>query len=175
MEQVKNEAIPEWEGSVFERWSKRFVAVNGWRVHRIIGEYEDCMQECYLQYVYCRQHYPNANPRQFNYMFMLAVHNVFDTCSMKESNQKRIYSQISTDETAIESDAQLNVKLKGASSELKSVLKIFLESPKEVMDILRTEASSCHPKQAWKVAVKLAGLQIEKAAGLAKELQKLLN
>lgn len=167
--------IPEWEGSVFQKWSKKFCADNVWRVRNTTGDYEDCLQECYMQYLYCRQHYPNVTANHFNYMFMLAVHNVFDTAATRDSNLRDAMSRMPKPTESCESDAQLAVTLSSASDELKSVLKIILEAPQEVMEVLRQEVTSSHPKQLFKAAVRKAGFEVSKAAMLAKELQRLLS
>lgn len=169
--------LPEWDGSSFQKWAKNFCYKNHWRVAHVLGDYDDCLAECALHYVICRERYGATvnSEKQFMYMYNLWVTAEFNTKSTKDFNNRQFQQSLPQDETPVESDANLAIKLADASEELKSVLNIFLNAPNEVMDVLRQEASSCHPKQFFKSVLKLAGIQTSKSAELAKELENLLS
>lgn len=169
--------IEEWEGSSFQKWAKNFCYKNQWRVASILGDYEDCLAYCAMSYVICRKNYGHTvkTPQQFMYMFNLWVIAEFNTMSSKDSRSRKYQQTLSSEEESIESNAQLAVKLSEASSELTSVLAVLLNSPKEIIEVLRQEAHSCHPKQFWKATLKFCGIKQERSAILAKELQDLLS
>lgn len=169
--------LPEWEGSSFQKWAKNYCYKNHWRVAHILGDYEDCLAECALYYVICRERYGASvnSEKQFMFMYNLWVTAEFDTKSTKDYNNRQFQQSLSQTEASIESDANLAVKLADASDELKSVLNIFLNAPNEIMEVLRQEASSCHPKQFFKSVLKMAGIQTNRSADLAKELEELLS
>ena len=169
--------IEDWEGSPYQKWAKNFCYRNYWRVRSALGDYDDCMQKCALDYVVCRQRYGMTcnHPSQFMYLYKIWVVAEFDTLSVKDSHIRETKSKISKVEPTTESDAQLMVKLSGASDELKQVLKIFLTSPQEMMDVLRQEASSYHPVKFFRAVLKLAGIPVSRTTVLAEELKELLK
>ena len=169
--------VEEWEGSPFIKWAKVFCYKNQWRVTHVLGDYEDCLAYCALCYVICCKNYGASvnSAKQFMFMYKLWVEAEFNTMSTNESKERLMKERLPKSEASVESEAQLVVKLTEGSSELKSVLRLFLNAPQELMQILRQEANSCHPKQFWKIALKAAGVSSSRSAVLAKELQDLLK
>jgi hypothetical protein len=171
--------VDEWEGSAFQKWAKNFCNKNQWRVTDILGEYDDCMGHCAYCYAYCKKLYGATvkTPQQFMYLFRKCVIDEFNTFSTRDTNNRSLYLKLSLPKTeaSIESDAQLKIKLFDASRELRTVLDIFTDAPAHIMQLLRSEASSCHPKQFWKAVLKYAGVKPSRSVALEKELQKLLS
>lgn len=168
--------LEDWPGP-WEKWAKNFCYRNHWRVAHILGDYEDCLSKCALDYVICRQRYGDTvnSPQQFMFMYKLWVTAEFNTLSSKDYNERQMHLALPKNEILVDSDAELVARLSTASSELKSVIGIFMNSPQEIMELLRKEASSCHPKQFWKSVLKICGISPSKSSGLASELQKLLS
>lgn len=173
----KRYVIPDWEGSVFQKWAKNFCAKNQWRVSHVLGDYEDCLAKCALDYVICCQRYGATVNSAQHFMFMYTgwVIPEFHTLAVRDGAIRKLHENLPTTEEAVFSDAELSVSLSGASDELKSVLKIIFNAPQEMMETLRQEASSCHPKQFWKAAMRMAGVKVNRASILIKELQRLLT
>lgn len=174
--------IPDWEGSIFQRWAKNFCAKNQWRVSHVLGDYEDCLAECAKHYVICCQRYgATVNSAQhFMYMYKQWVVPEFHTLAVRDGSIRKLHDAMAPlpgDEIDHFPEAQANLQLEldGASEELKSVLKILFNAPQEMLETLRKEAHSCHPKQFFKTAMEKAGVKVNKAANLMKELQRLLT
>ena len=169
--------VPDWEGSSFQQWAKNFCSKHQWRVFKIVGDYQDCLAECALIWVECCRRYGAVvdNDAWMMRMYQICVVTTFDTKSVKDSNDKKLHQSLSLEEPSIESEAQLAVKLSSASSELRAVMRVFLNAPQEMLDVLRAEASSYHPMQFFKAVVGLCGISKAKSAALARELQSLLS
>lgn len=169
--------IEDWKNSSYEKFAKNFSYRNQWRVANILGDYEDCLSFCAMCYVICRKNYGETvnSPQQFMYMYRLWVEAEFNTMSTKESHNREMQRSLPKEEATINSEAELATRLLDATPELKSVLNLFLKAPQEIMQILREEAQSCHPKQFWKIALKACGINPSHSVKLAKELQRLLK
>lgn len=169
--------VPEWEGSAFQAWSRNYCLKNYWRVVSAIGDYNDCIAECALIWVECCRRYGATvtNNAWMMRMYQICVITTFDTKSMKDSNDRKLLSNFDSKEPAINSEAEMKVNLDDASSELKEVMKIFLNAPQEVLNILRADASSYHPMQFFKAVVNMCGISKTRSASLARELQTLLG
>lgn len=169
--------VPEWEGSPFQAWAKNYCSRNYWRVLSSIGDYYDCVSECSLIWIECCRRYGTIvdNNAWMMRMFQICVITTFDTKSVKDSNDRKLLSKLDTREKSTNSDAEMVVNLNDASNELREVVKVFLTAPQEILDILRAEASSCHPMQFFKAVVSLCGISKSRSASLARELQNLLN
>lgn len=74
----------------------------------------------------------------------------------------------------VRSDAELNVILNESSSELKQVLTILINSPVEIMEMLRKEASNS-TKQFWNAVLRYCNIPQDKSAKLMKELEDRLS
>ena len=172
----RKEMLEPWPGS-WAKWAANYCARNQWRVNHQLGSYEDCMAFCALCYVQVARKYGESvnTPQQFMYLYKLWVTAEFDTLSVKDSKSRDFYQSLPQAEPSIESDAELAVKLAGASSELKTVMNIFLNAPQEVMQLLRDEANSYNPKQFFKAVLKMCKINTAKTNELTKELQKLLT
>jgi hypothetical protein len=177
MDEEREFIAPEWKDSAFFKWARNFCFRNQWRVATTLGDQEDCMAFCSLHYVICCQRYEATckTPQQFMSRYKQWVEMEFNTLSSKESNNRKLMENLPKEETAIQSDADLSIKLMDGSSELKTVMKLFFDAPQEIMQILREEASSCHPKQFFKSMLKAAGIKPSRSAELAAELQRLLS
>jgi hypothetical protein len=169
--------IPEWQGSVFQKWAKNFSYRNAWRVQNILGDYDDCLAKCAHDFVVCRIRYGATVNSDKHMMFCYTqwVVGEFNTLAVLDGKERQMHTSLPTHEECVFNEGELGLKLQSASSELQSVIKILLEAPQEIMQIIRKDASSCHPKQAFKSAAKIAGVQVGKVSGLMRELQTLLS
>ena len=170
--------FPDYKGSAFEAWAKNYCAKNQWRVRHTIGDYEDCLAECataWYEWVLPLYGMTVQTPQHLMRMFQTTVTSIFNTQSVKDTNDRAVSDALPTDEPSIESDAQLAAKLSRASSELTEVLKVIFDAPAEVIEELRNSTASYHPKQFFKAVVAKCGIAKEKAPELMSELQKLLG
>lgn len=177
IQQIKRKPIIEdWAGSCYQKWAKGFCARNAWRVVNVLGDYDDCLAKCALDFVICRQRYGGTvnSPQHFMYMYTTWVRAEFHSLSTHDTNNRKMQEGLSTEEIAIKSDAEMVAALSTASAELKSVMKIFLNAPQEMMELLRKDTGS-RPNQFWNSVLNLCGISPAKSKKLATELQLLLK
>lgn len=169
--------IDEWEGSAFQKWAKNFCAKNQWRVAHVFGEYEDCLAECTYMFFICKERYGATvnSEKHFMYMYKLWVTMEWNKFAVKDGNIRKLHQSIPDVEPTIESDANLAVTLSEASSELREVLKIMINAPQELMDVLRSETTSYSLKQFFNKVVEHLGISKAKSTALVKELEQLLS
>jgi hypothetical protein len=176
MERVQ--LIPEFRGSVYEKWSYKFCQTNAWRVRDRLGDFDDCMAQCALYYLECKKFYAGKinSPAHFNYMFKLWVIGQFHDLSKKDYKHRCTKIKLATKkETSIKSEAELMVTLNEASSELKEVLSIFFNAPKEVLETVRNEVKTTNAGKFFRAIVQFCGIAPEKAEDLSQELKNLLS
>ena len=137
---------PVW-GSNYDGYITNFLAVNFWRVAALM-EYQDAVQEAQLVFVKLVNTYGNVDkPQHFMALFKTSWVNRFNDLSKKATRHRRIaYGDIY--ESALEEQAQiyergvdyndgmLSVMMQQAPAEIKSVLRLFLTAPVEVLDTL---------------------------------------
>lgn len=181
--------MEQYFGSPFDKWARSYCYKNHWRVQHVIGhDIEDAYAQCALYWVQCYEFYRETvhDDPLMMHMFKLWVTGQFNDLSNKETNYKKIIQDNevvegvdlqpkSLPEKPVFHEAELHLKLEKASDELKQVLKIFLDAPKDVMDLLRTECQSACPKSFFKKIVTYLKIDQAKAPQLAKELQDLLS
>jgi len=168
--------IADWEGSVYQKWARAFCLKNFWRVSHTLVDIEDMMSECALQYVDCRKRYGSTvnHPKQFMYLFMRGVRMVINTLSTKDSKSRKVIQQISEKKlSCTHPQADVSAALSYASDELKEVLKVFLEAPKEILSTLGSEVDT--PKQFFKKVVAYCKIDEKRSVELARELETLLD
>jgi len=95
--------------------------------------------------------------------------------SNKDTNNRKLYQNLPKEEIYIEPDANLSLKLMDASAELKDIMNLFLTAPQEILETLRDESKSCHPKKFWKKVLLHCGIPEERSSILALELKNLLE
>lgn len=168
--------LPPWDSSIFQKWAFNFCMSNAWRVRDRLGDIDDCMAQCALYYIECKNFYQHQvnSQKHFMYMYKLWVRGQFDDLAVKDSRNRDTKSNLASKKEAIESpNAELIVKLGEASSELQDVLKIIFNAPNEMIDTLRGDIRSC--KKFFKHVVKSIGLSPDKADSLSNELKDLLS
>lgn len=172
--------IPEWTGSVFEKWSYTFCVKNGWRIAYIVGDMDDCMSECMMCYMECRLRYGATvnSEKQFMFLFMRMTQHWFNTLSKKDSKQRAERDKVIADlpkSACAEDDLRVSNVLLDASSELRSVLNMFINAPAEMIDTIRADVPHATSKQFFKSIMKFCGVSEDKHESLTKELRELLQ
>src|ERR1051325_38884 len=142
----RKELITEWPGSTFQKWSAIYCSKNYWRVSATVGDYDDCMSECALQYMLCRKRYGPyvKNAKHFMRLFQAMVISTFNTYSVDDYFSREALAALPTCEPSSEPDAVLLIKLNEASKEVQQVIRLLLDAPKDLLDSLRDD---CRPKQ----------------------------
>jgi hypothetical protein len=167
--------VPEWEGSAYQKMAKNYCYKHSWRVRHVLGDYDDCLSQCCLWYYSCIQFYKGKlnSPSHLMTLYRLWIQGQFNDLSTRDTNNRDVVQY--KHEPVVVPEGDLEIKLQGASSELKQVLNIMFNAPQEVMEILRKDCQSYSPKQFFRRVVEYTGLAGTKTPELAKELQKLLS
>lgn len=168
--------INQYYGSPFEKFAKNFCYKNHWRVQHVLGyDIEDFQAQCALWWVQCYNFYQDTvhDDALLMFMFKQWVSGQVHDLSRKDTKTRDVYKYQSEPTTV--NDATLTLKLDSASDELKQVLKIFIDAPKEIMEVLRQDCQSSCPKTFFRRVIKYLGLDEKKAPQLSKELQSLLG
>ena len=171
------ELLPEWQGSIYQKWAESYAIKNLWRVSNVIGELDDLMGEAALSYVELRIRYGSTinTHRQFMTLFKMYFSCWIHTLSVKDSHNREGLVKVAKFDYTTKHEGDLVIKLDKASSELKEVLKIFFEAPAEIMETLRRDCSSYSPRQFWNGVLKYCKVSSEKSVTLQKELTDLLS
>lgn len=169
--------IQDWDNSPFEFWARNFCNKNQWRVTVMIGDYEDCLSECKLQYVLCRKRYGAVvnSPKHFMRLFQIMVVTTFHTLSLKDFRTREALTKATEKKQSelIESDAMLVCKLNSCSDELRQVLDIFFKCPQELFEVLKSESEK--PKHVFSKVMEHLGISKDKTIILQTELKQLLS
>lgn len=157
--------IPEWSGSVFQKWSYNFCLTNAWRVQDKLGDFEDCMAQCALYYIECKKFYEHKinSPAHFMYYYKLWVTGQFHDLSRKDYRHRVTKAAIAVkNEVTEEPDAYLAVALGEASTELKEALSIFFNAPKEMMETIIKDANTDHSGKFFRYILNMLQIKPEK-------------
>lgn len=173
--------IPEWDGSVYQKWAYRYCQTNLWRVSQHLGsDMEDVMAQAALIYVICRQRYGATvnSAKHFMYCYQLYLRMEFNTYALKDGKGRKAKEGVKESLKIKEQDSNLevdfNLKLSNASSELKQVLEIMFNAPTEVMDTIRKDMTSISSKGFWSRVLEYCKITTSPAK-LEKELEELLK
>lgn len=179
---TRKELIAAWPGSVYQKWAYNFCLRNSWRVQYVIGDQEDCMAECALTYVECRQRYGATvnTEAQFCALFKMMVVSTFNTVSTRDFKKRQgrdaLLQRKPENEELVDPEARLATTLMDASDELQGILKVLKTAPQEIMDTLRMEVSDCNPKRLFTYLARLTGITDKaKPDELLQELRVLLS
>lgn len=128
-----------WSGSGFERYAFKFCARNHWRVRRYLGDFEDCMQQCACEWVYCRNRYGCVvnNPAWFMALYKLSLYCMFNSYSNRDTAARMAlerYAEVPRP-TIEHSHGPFAAALGRASPELKAALTMLADAPAEIWDI----------------------------------------
>jgi hypothetical protein len=151
-------ALDAYEGSVYQKWAYKFCVTNSWRVKERLGDFDDCVAQCALWWIECYRFYEgkvNSNAH-LCYMFKLWVTGQFHDLSRKDYKYRCFKVEVAKEVSNSEdSDAELAVALNDASCELKEVLRIFFNSPQEVLSTLKKDLPTTHAGRFFKYVVSL--------------------
>lgn len=174
-ESINTFEIPEWQGSAYQKFAKNWCYKQGWRVSHILGDYDDFLAQCALWYVEVCKFYEGKinSPAHLMFLFRTWVSCQTNDFSTRDTNTRDVVQFKS--EPTVQSDGDLQIKLEGASSELKQVLNIMFNAPQEVMEVIRKDCQSYSPKQFFKRVVEYLKIDVKKTPELTKELQRLLS
>src|SRR5260370_28352996 len=91
--------LEPWPGP-WGRWASRYCANNLWRVSATLGDYNDAMAECAVQYLECRNRYGGLvdDPRWFMALYQRCVTSRFNDLSVKDSRYREIVDSTAVDE-----------------------------------------------------------------------------
>ena len=169
--------LPDWDGSVYQKWSYNFISRNSWRVVNQIGDFDDAMSQAALIYVVCKQRYGRTvnSAKHFMYLYQLYLRMEFNTYASKDGQKRKTIERLKErqiDKTSV-CEGDLNIKLSKASGELRQVLEILFNSPVEIMEALRKDAHS--QKKFWTSVLGFCKIDKAKSDTLSEELEKLLG
>ena len=171
--------IEEWgPKSPWYLWARGYGERNLWRVQHAIGnDIEDFMSEAALTYVEVRIRYGASvkNAAHFMYLYKRGLSNWVHDLSHKDNKIKIGLSKVSPNEPTAQHTGDLEIALSRSSSELKEVLNIILNAPKEIMDVVQADIGNPTAKQFWYSVVNYLGIKQEKSKELMQELNTLLG
>jgi len=169
--------LPEFEGSVFQRWAYNWILKNRWRVTQYIGDHDDCMAQSALVYIKCSQRYGRTiySAKHFMYLYQLYLRMEFNTYALKDGQQREAINKFKGRQIEVHAvcEGDLNIKLSKASEELKQVLNILFSAPVEILEVLRRDAHS--QKKFWVTVLNFCKIDKAKSEKLSDELEKLLG
>lgn len=87
---IKRKPIIEgWPGP-WKRWAEKYCNANLWRVRSVVGDMDDAMAECAVQFIECRRRYGALvdNPAWLMALYQLCVISRFNDLSVKASKYK---------------------------------------------------------------------------------------
>jgi hypothetical protein len=174
---VRTCLLPTFRNSPFEAVAVKYLDANYWKFQQTIGDWEDAIQEAAYCYYWTRNRYGARvqTPQHFMALFKRCLHSWFTdwaNLNTREVSVCQTYKPeiMSTPQT----EAHMKVLLNYASRELKSVLEIIFNSPREVLTVLKTDARES-ADSFWKNAVKFSGMEEKAAPVLEAELRNLLS
>lgn len=159
--------------SPFEGYVHNHLKNNFWKVQRTL-EYDDVMQEARMQFYVVQKRLKNngnaiENDRHMMALFKTSWNNHFITLAHKSSKYKEqtFTSTIHpTDEDddfnvedllgGIDCEALLEVKISQATGEVREVLNLIMNTPKEVLE-LAAKACGCKDTMSNKLLCRLLG------------------
>jgi hypothetical protein len=168
----------QFKNSAYEKFAFNFCLANAWRVRDKLGDFDDCMAQCRLYFVEVQKFYEGKlnSPQHLMWAYRLWVTGQFHDLSKKDYKNRCTKMKLQRKgEISIKSEAEMVVILGEASSELKEVLRIFFNAPKEVMETISKDAKTAHSGKFFRHVVSFCGLAPERADDLAKELKDLLK
>lgn len=172
----KRPIFDPWPGP-WALWASRYCSNQSWRVVQSLGGYEDAMAECALLWCECRKRYGATvdNPAWFMRMYQLMVISRFNDLATKDRKIRLVEEQAWLMNITVQPEVDVSLKLEGASTELKEVIGVFLNAPRELYDgmtesLVDFDASLPH---IFRVIANLKG--ISKSNVLKGELQQVLG
>lgn len=154
---------------------------NFWRVRHVLGDQEDAMSECAVQWCECRKRYGAHvdNPAWFMHLYKMCVMSRFTDLANKNTRRIDVVTACDMGESQFDGlpDSQaleqldLSIKLQTVSSELKEVLTILFNAPREAFDGLFSPAAN--PQQVFAAIANKCG--ISKSNVLLDELREVLS
>jgi len=187
---VQPAVAPPWDGS-FERWARRYVHLNHWRIAAFVGDKDDALQECALVYLHIVQYYWGKkaangqtidNPAWLMALFKVAVARRWIDASRHLARQNEFQDQLSDVAHVYREMAQssmhgvkeieLNAEIASASHELQSVIRLIANAPHEVLELLLPASFS---KKSKRKLCRFAGVHRTARADVTRELHALIT
>ena len=132
---MKRKYIINWDGPV-AGYAHNFTSKNYWRVSRIM-EMEDTRQEAYVVFLKVKKAYGSKidNGAWFMSLYKRALSNRFNDLSDKNTAvSAEAMGAIVPDSKTLDRSLLMTM-IEEAPEEVKSVLSLFLEAPKELLDL----------------------------------------
>lgn len=135
---------PTFVGPI-QGWATNYAAKNFWRVKRVM-EWEDLQQEAYVVFARCAKNYSSTDTAQhFMALYKTAWSRAIIDYS-KADTKHRMFVEEETNASgesdqimgSLDNDGQLNTKIRQAPSEVIAVLKIMLDAPTELLELLQS-------------------------------------
>jgi hypothetical protein len=168
-----------WPGP-WAAWASKYVHKNFWRIKHTVGEYEDGLAECRLMYAECLKRYGSSvnSPAQFMRLFQISVVCRFNDLSNKDRKRNVLHDYIGLcpAPTATTFDTvSLNLRMRSASSELKTVVALLCDTPAETLSVLLKKTKrDAEPTQVFGALMAYVGISNVTAQQLILELSALL-
>ena len=166
-----------WENSPYQRWAKKFVYKNHWKVAHDMGDIEDCMQTCAMLYVWCARRHPEYGEDRLMKFFKAVVFKKWINPSIRswhhicKTKDYKTLVEVTTQESD-PPDRSVNI-LASASKELRQVLALIGNAPDELLQFMTKSANGAARTNAlWNRAL---GLGSKRRKDLVGELHKLLT
>lgn len=131
--------IPQWEGSI-EAYSKKYIQRNMWKFYYMGYERDDILHEAVIVFCDCRDKYVNkvTEPAHFMALFKTSIHNRFLEIASESIAKKEFEVFNEEDEytldRVIDEESTIAIMLKQAPKEVKDVLSLALNAPKELLE-----------------------------------------
>lgn len=169
---------PEWNGSTFQSWARRYIGQNLWRVREKVGDADDALQECAIVFIRCRRRYRFTvdNPRWFMRIFQRAVINRFVVYAKRASQERAFREQLEQqppdliDSLAHNHLGPLMHAMRYAKGEVQVIIALLLNSPAETLDSLFRSSDPATINRKVQ-----EHLNLDRPVDVIGELRKLLN
>jgi len=128
---------PIWDG-IIERFAKKVIAKNLWRVLKYGYEYDDLYCESYLVFLKCKEKFTGSNIKMFMAYFKKSLLNRLCSISLKvkEYNEYIIDKNVHEMEIESEDNQDFWEILKNVPKEIQMVVDLILECPSEILDMV---------------------------------------
>lgn len=132
---LKRKYIIKWDGPI-AGYATNYVLKHHWRVSRIM-EIEDAKQESYVVFLKVKRAYGSKvdNGAWFMSLYKRALTNRFNDLSDKNTNLSVECFNVQMSDAKTLDSGILKIVMEEAPEEIKGVLSLFLDAPKELLDL----------------------------------------
>ena len=136
---AKHAVTFQFYGTSFERYARKFIAKNHWRVRHVQPDFEDALQEAALEFLTLLKIVGSEvdSPRWL--MALYKKHLAYAFLDLARKHQRHQAALEAAREVQLlepPAEGYLHYKLAGASRELSEVLRVIAVAPRELLDLL---------------------------------------